>query len=325
MKRIVFALLLAAALPALAATPLPVRSLAPGELGGLSGMPYLTPANHPFEVAAAARAYAYNKGATGHAVQRKTGSDAAVYRGMPSGNPPLLPPAPASTALLDFITTGDLAQSWATMTASGVPHIAATGYGDFEAEVTASWTTRVTVPSGAAGREVVVRFVIPQASVAGATEQEGQARWRARLRAELLVNGFPAWSTEAIRFTTDPSKIYNNTELLVLQTFGSDLGFPTDDEDLPFLEGGPNNETSASTVNGKSPAKIVHLTLGRFGPGAVIDLSMILRGHALSVPAVSGGTDHRCKSNSVRYFCSRGTVSVDGSSGGEAPRVYLLP
>lgn len=310
-----------APVPARAELPLPVRNLSPVEIGGLSGMPYLDPASHPFSMAATASARAHNKLTPTMAVQRVAGGTASVYRGAPNSAKPLAPPMPPTSALLDFISTGDLSQSWAAMDANGIPFIKTTGYGDFAAEANASWNTSVTVPAGAAGREVVVRFVVPPVSVAGVTEQDGPARWRARLRGELLVNGFPAWSTEAHRFTVDPSKIDNGTEIVLLEEFGNTLGFASDDED-----GSTSNDTSAQNINSQTAPKTVYLTLGRFTAGTVLDLSMILRANATTVPAVAGGTDHRCvwKSADARYFCSRASVSIDGGSG-EAPRIYLLP
>lgn len=304
----------------------PVKVLTPAEIGALSGMPYLTPANQPFQVAASAHGSAYGKPTISVDAKRKTGTHAAVYRGTPVTSPPLYPAGPAASDLLDFISTGDLSQSWATMTSDGIPYLRVTGYGEFMADANASWNTRLTMPAGGS-REVVVRLVIPPVSVAGATEQEGIAQWRARMRADLLVNGFPAWSTEALRLTIDPKVQYSNLkETLVLQQFGDPLAFPTNDEDTPLANGGPANDSNAASVNSASSKRTVHVSLGRFNPGAVVDLSMTLRASATTVPKVSGGTDHRCKySNQLgRYFCSRGSVSVDGATG-EAPRIYLLP
>ena len=298
--------LLATTLPALAGTPLPVRALSSTEIAALTGMPYLDPGSQAFTMTAGASSQAFNKIST-QGAQRTVGGTAAVYRGAPTTTVPLLPPMPPGESVLDMITVGDSAQSWATMTAAGVPHVFVTGYGAFGADATAAWTTSITVPAGAAGRELVVRFVIPPVSVAGATEQQGQAYWRAKLRAELLVNGFPAWSTEAFRFTLDPSQVAFSLEQLLLQQFGAGLPFPAND-----------------TGQAASSALVAYLTLGRFNPGAVVDLSMIVRGTAVTVPQAPGGTDNRCAWNHVRYFCSRATVVVDGASG-EPPRIYLLP
>jgi hypothetical protein len=209
------------------------------------------------------------------------------------------------------------------MTADGIPYITLTGYGEFQAEATAAWTTRVTVPAGGSGREVVVRFVIPPVGVSGRTQQQGEALWRSRLRADLLVNGFPAWSAQAIRLTVNAQPL---DDFIVLQEFGSPLGFPTDDEDLPADQGGPPNDSSIGNINSPSMVKTVYLTLGRFDPGAVVDLSMILRGTALTAPFYpsGGGVKHRCKDIGGEYECTRGSVSVKGADG-QAPRIYLLP
>lgn len=316
------AALAAACLPARADVPLPVHELTANEINALSGMPYLDTTNQTFKMAASATASAYNKAVQTLGVQRITNGTASVYRGAPSSSVPLAPPMPPASALFEMQSTGDSAQTWAAMTSAGRPYIKATGFGAFTAEATASWHTSVTIPPGAAGKEVVVRFVVPPVSVAGATEQEGRARWRARLRADLLVNGFPAWSTDALRFTTNPEDAgLNPGEVIVLQQFGSELPFSTNDEDTDT-----GNNTTMANINGTSTKKVVHVTLGRFAQGAVVDLSMLLRGTATSVPEVSGGTDNRCKwSNQLdRFFCSRATVTVDGATG-EAPRIYLLP
>lgn len=315
------ALLAAASLSARADLPLPARTMTATEIGALSGMPYLDTTNQTFRMAAAATASAYNKPVQTLGVERVTGGTASVYRGAPNTSVPLAPPMPPGNAVLEMQSIGDSAQSWATMTSAGRPYIKATGYGAFTAEATASWHTTVTIPPGAAGKEVVVRFVVPTVSVAGATEQEGQARWRARMRADLLVNGFPAWSADAVRFTTDPSKISSGQEVIVLQQFGNGLAFPTDDENSAS-----DDDTTMGNINGTAPKTIVHLTLGRFTEGTLVDLSMVMRGTAMTVPAVSGGTDNRCKwdNQEDRYFCSRGSVSVNGDNG-ETPRIYLLP
>lgn len=305
-KLLALAGLLATTLSVCAGTPLPVRALTPTEIAALAGMPFLDPGNQPFLMTAGATASAFNKIST-QGAQRALGGTAAVYRGAPTTTVPVLPPMPPAEALLDMIKIGDSAQSWATMTAQGVPHVFATGFGAFNADATAAWNTSITVPAGAAGRELVLRLVLPPLSVAGATEQDGQARWRARLRAELLVNGFPAWSAEAFRFTLDPSKSASSNEPLLLQQFGAALPLPAV---------GNGQTLSLPTV--------VHLTLGRYNPGAVVDLSMVVRGTAVTVPQLPGGTDHHCAWNGTRYFCTRATVVVDGATG-EPPRIYLLP
>lgn len=314
------ALLLSAG-PAHADVPLPVKVLSRPETGVLSGMPSLGPANHPFKMAATVKASAHNQGNPAARVQRKVNNHAAVYRGLPNNTPLPLPYWPTSADLHSFITTGDLVQAWATMTADGIPNLYLVGYGEFQADATVSWTTSVTIPAGPS-RELVVYFALPPASVAGDTEQDGIALWRSRLRGELLVNGYPAWSTEAMRFTIDPYKSNNSlVQTLVLQQFGEPLNFPTDDED-----GVSGNDSNAGSVSSPSTTHHVYLSLGRFAGGEVVDLSMIVRGTALTLPKAAGGTDHRCRYSSAesRFFCSRASLSVNGNSG-YAPRIYQLP
>jgi hypothetical protein len=55
-----------------------------------------------------------------------------------------------------------------------------------------------------------------------------------------------------------------------------------------------------------------------------VDLSMILRAAAYTRPT-SGGS-HKCKKNfqTDGWFCSRGTATMNGTTG-EPPRIYLLP
>jgi len=251
--------------PARADLPLPVKEMSAAEINALSGLPYLSPSNQTFRMAAAVQVSAYDKGAPLQGVQRSSGAAAAVYRSLPvqASPPPLLPPMPAGSALFDHAQTGDHAQSWATMAADGKPYLHARGFGEFGAEATASWTTSLVVPAGGS-REVVLRFVLPPASVAGYTEQDGIGRWRSRLRGEVLVNGFPAWSTEALRLTIEPKVQSDNlSETIVLQQFGQAMSFPTNDEDA-----GSGNDSSAATVNSQSTQRVVHLSLGRFDPGA---------------------------------------------------------
>lgn len=313
----------AATLPTLAAVPLPARELSGAELGALSGMPYLLPADLPFRTASAVKVSVPTKGADANSVQRQSGAAAAVYASLPAAASALLP---AATTPLDFTQQGDLAQAWATMTASGVPHLALWGAGGFAADATASWHTQITIP-GSTSREVVLRLVVPPTSVGGNTNQSGIARWRSRLRADVLVNGHPAWSTQSLRLTLDPQVVNHNLdETLVLQQFGSPLSYPTNDEDTPLSQGGPDNDSQTQTVDSPSTKKVVHLTLGRMNPGTVLDLAMILRGSTHTVPAIAGGTDHRCKpaGGAAPYDCSRGSVSILGGSG-EPPRIYLLP
>jgi hypothetical protein len=300
-----------------AQTSLPTRELNSTEQSALFGLPALTSSAVPFRVAATARVSAYNETTPPAQTERKSGSAAAVYAGTHGTSPALLPtwPTPGANSLLDFKGKGDLAQAWATTSQGGIPYLFVTGYGAFRAEATAAWSATLTVPSGTS-REVVARFVIPAVSVNGNTKGDAPALWRSRLRADFLVNGFPAWSTEALRLTANPLDTPNDT--IVLQQFGAPLSFPNNDEDAST-----GNDTTFGSTEGPSSKRVIFLTLGRVPGGTVLELSLSLRGTALTVPASPNGTGNRCTKDD-RYFCSAATVTVRGDTG-EIPIFYFVP
>ncbi|WP_088280863.1 hypothetical protein [Ideonella sp. A 288] len=318
------ALLVTLALPMQAApVPTPARVLNPQyETSWYPSMQHLGPANHPFQFSAAVKVYALGKGSAS-SVKHRDGSTAAVYRGKPAASPAeYLPNVLNDGPLIDFANLGDLTQAWATMDANGVPHLRATGYGDSSAEAMASWSTTVTVPADAGQRKLVVRFVLPQVSVGGNTEFEGKDLWRARMRAELLVNGYPAWSTEAIRYNGIGNNSVSTQMNAALQTFGQPLAFPTNDTDASA-----DNDTTSANLNFPSTAKEVYVTLGYYPAGSVIDLAMVHRANAHTVPTSLGLTDNKCiwKYEMNRWFCSQAAVSITGGSASSGPRIYLEP
>ena len=292
----------------------PAREMSVIDQGQLSGVPAMTGVT--LRTAATARVSAYNQ-TDQKQTERDSGGAAAVYAGTHGTNPLKLPAWPTdSGALLNFMDKGNLAQAWATTTVTGLPYLFVTGYGAFRAEATAAWSTTLTVPSGPS-REVVVRFVLPPVRVNGDTKDKAEANWRARMRADFLVNGYPAWSTEAMRFTTNAAAEPN--DVIVLQQFGAWLTFPQNDEDT-----NPDNNTSNGSTEGASTKRVVYVTLGRHAGGTVLELSMSVRGTAFTAPG-----DNRCwfgpdANNLERWFCSNATVTVRGESG-DGPLFYMLP
>lgn len=313
--------------------PWPVKVLSGSELSALSGQQALTPSNHSFRMAASVKVAVDGMGLPKQSVKRTQQTPAAAYLALPAGTgaTPLLP-SPVGAHLYDFQQLGDHTQTWATMTALGVPHIALRGYGAFDAEATVSWRTTVTLPATGGLREVVVTFVVPPVVVDGNSEADGPAFWRSRLRADLLVNGHPAWSTGALRFTADPSKDASTiSSKIVLQQFGDPLAFTSNDEDPPWTGNQENNDSDSGNVGEPSTKRTVNLSLGRFAPGTVLDLSFVLRAHALTVPSFGNKSLPRActykpdaDTGQMRYFCSRGSVSVKGDAT-ESPRIYQLP
>lgn len=308
---------------------LPARELAGYELGRLSGMPKLGPGNHPFEFVSMARVSAHAKFPSTQyppeVMRRRSTSNAAVYASLPGAVPVVLPlPIDGLLSDFDFIKIGDFAQAWATTSTAGLTYLHLRAYGAASAEASTGWNTTVSVPAGGSSNEVVVRFVIPAATVSGDTKEQSIALWRSRLRADLMVNGYPAWSSQAMRLTIDPRNPSSSSlvETVVLQEFGSSWGFPTDDEDQLYSEGGPAND-SPGNVNRPSVPRVVHLSLGRYAPGTVLNLSLVLHGVALTVPKTPGGTDNRCVYE-ARYFCSSASLTLVGGTG-EPPAIYRLP
>ncbi|MES2717617.1 MAG: hypothetical protein V4795_17760 [Pseudomonadota bacterium] len=310
-----------------------VRVLTPQERAIADSLAPVPLVDMNLRTAATVRVSAHDRGAPKQAVQRSNlGVNAAVYAGFPTANAPLLPlpPGARQPPALDFQTMGDSVEAWATMTAAGIPHLRLRGYGEFQADATAAWTSRFTL-GGSTSKEVVLRFVVPPTVVGGNTEQDGPAWWRARMRTDVLVNGFPAWSTEALRLradyqTTGAMGGAVNQPLEVLQTFGAPLAFPTDDEDAPAAPGQPSNDSNAGNVDTPSAPQVVSLSLGRFNPGQAIELMLVVRGTAFTRPSPGASSDHRCRPNAATggFFCSRASMAVHGQQG-EAPRITLLP
>jgi hypothetical protein len=307
-----------------------VRTLTPQEQAIATGLAPVTLAQLNLRPSAMVVTETHVPGSTKQVVQRRNlGVDAAVYASVPYSDRPLLPrlppaqPGPAAAELFEFATEGDSVQGWATMTAAGVPHLHLWGFGEFRSEATAGWTSRFTL-GGSTSKEVVLRFVIPATTVSGATEDDAPAWWRSQLRADVLMNGFPIWSTEAVRLRADYVQTGtpgpDDKALLVLQQFGAGLDFPTDDEDAATT-----NDSNAGNVELASEAKEVFLSLGRFNPGQVIELQMILRGMAYTQARPGPTGDPRCETNPAGgYFCSRASMSVSGAAS-DGPQLRLLP
>lgn len=309
-----------------AQTEVVARSLSATEQAVIDSTPiFKTPTNHPFRMAAMVRLKAHGNAEPRLAVQRSAGSDAAVYGarvvGIQSTQPPLLPTWPTDDSTYVGSAQGDLSQGWATMSQRGVPYLFLQGYGAFSAEGSAAWSTTVSMPAGGGGRQLVLRVVVPPAVVDGLTDRDARALWRARIRADLLLNGYPAWSSAASRFNDAP--LIQGTGLVeqrLLEHFGSPLPFPTDDDDTR------TDNDSANGTTQPSEALTLYLDLGRFAPGSQVELSMVLRGVAFTQPHEGSATSARCVSAPTSgYRCSRATVTLRGDGAADAPRIYLLP
>lgn len=222
-------------------------------------------------------------------VQRKSGDTSSVYAsdvkssisdiGQPA---PPYPSDPALHELFDFKKTGDASQSWAMMSNSGQAFLALWGLGKSQTTASASWQAPYTVP-GSGDQYVYVQFPVPGVAVTGVNEQDAPSTWRSHFRADLLLNGYPAWSTEVMRYNELNGSVEKARHL---STFGYSLGH-TD----AYQEAG-----DGSSLN------VITLYLGRFAAGKVLDLSMSYQAETI--------VDKACTSHDDQLFCSRGTVAT---------------
>jgi hypothetical protein len=139
-----------------------------------------------------------------------------------------------------------------------------------------------------------VRFTLPQVQVRGVNEVDGPSRYQARFRAELMLNGHPVWSSEAIRLNEFNGNPYcstdNNSTVLetstLYQTFGSaPVGL------------------SATDKNDFSSLNSITLALGSFPAGQALDLSLVVRSDT--------SVDNKCCVKNSEYFCTGASTTVD--------------
>lgn len=240
-------------------------------------------------------------------VQRMSNQQAAVYAGLAQGGyVPMTAPVPATfgkqptSSMFDFLASGDSAEVWATMNANGMPYLFANAFGTAEATGNATWKAKVAIPAGY--QKLYVRLTIPKVSVGGAAEQDAPARWQARFLAELSLNGYPVWNSEAIRTCLLKDNPKQN-----IPEKGS----------WTSLYGSPvvvNNNVAAAN-------KEVTLLLGTFTAGQVVDLMFTSRMDA----KVLGACEYKLDPNTgkMRYFCTRGTAAMEWDSTASPVRFFV--
>jgi hypothetical protein len=291
------------AAPARGEAPLPVQVLSIAQAAQVSGFPAVSLAAAQFTTAAFVDV-ASKPSQSKKDVERDAALTAAAYGGLslqPVSIQP--PPAPAdsapppSTAHFDFKKTEDAAQGWATMSAAGTPFLELTSFGQSSASGTASWTAHVPMPATAS--HLYVQFRLPAATVTGFTEQNKTSPWQSRFRAELMLNGFPVWNSEASRVaevtgassgTECPMNGGGHETSKTLVTFGTKLGF------------------SAADAEQASTPKIVTIDLGALPANQVADVSLVVRSDAEVVdPCCARVVD---PAEPPEFFCTRASASV---------------
>lgn len=291
--------------PCLAQIPTPVRELSGVQenLVGGAGFTEIAVSSADFKTAAMVSAKTDVNGSRS-SIDRSANAISAVYAGaslpnaLASPAAPAISGAPPTSQLFDFKKSGDSAQGWATMTAAGMPFLMTRAFGKATASGTTAWMAHLFVPSQQ--NNMYVRFTLPRIQVQGVNESDGPSRYQARFRAELMLNGHPVWSSEAIRlneFSSNPSycpKADTFESGTFLQSYGT----------VPA-------GLSATDKLDWSSLNLITLSLGSFPAGQALDLSLVVRADT--------SVDLKCCFKNNDYFCTGATSVVDWDTTAAAP------
>jgi hypothetical protein len=315
---------LIAIIPAFGANPvaLPARILSPNDAAALPNNAGVTTLPVTFKTAAYVNTSRLGA-APATSVQRGDSTTSAVYSGT-DGNGPALPqpaqpapPLPLPGQEYEFKQSADAVQAWATMTSNGVPYIFVRGFGQFSADGHASWRTTLPLPNGKS--KVYLKITVPPVTVFGNVDGSSPALYRARSRAEVLLNGHPIYLGEAIREneTSDvvPSSYPSNCQFAVSEkvvhtlTFGDSLGFTAGD-------------APHTTGQFPSASQTVTLLLGTFDNTQPLDVQFLLNAETTLLNRCC----HMPAMNNMPadVFCSASSAGFDYESGG-SPVFYIQP
>ena len=218
----------------------------------------------------------------------------------PSPGAQAVPPAVAPVEYLDYEENLNSAQAWATMSETGAPFVQIYADGKSQGQAAASWRTRYTV-QGSGSRDVYVRFKIPELGFGGRWEDAAPSLTRGRLRVDFLVNAYPAWSTEAIRWNEENDV---NGDTVRVDTFGSPIGF----------EG---NSHGSNTHILSVTAKTITLKLGTYPSGKWFDFTLLFQ--------VEGAGDSQCAPSGGEMDCGNITMKVNWDPNAPQPTFFSKP
>lgn len=287
------------------AAELPFRVATSTESGSLTGSSVIaTPlAQTPFSTAATVTVKKIN-GAAVSDTKRADQALSKIYKqALQAGEDPgaqAVPPAISSSDFLYYEHNLNSAQAWATMSATGAPLVQIYADGKSQGKAAASWRTRYIV-QGTGNRDVYARFTIPTIRFGGRWSDPAPNLTRGAMRIDFLVNGFPAWFTEAVRWNEKNPTHYDTVRV---DTFGHAIG----------LEGnslGSNNQilTHASQV--------VTMKLGTYSAGQHIDLTMLYQ--------VEGRGEGACVTTSGDTYCGNISMRIDWEPNAPQPIFYSKP
>jgi hypothetical protein len=287
------------------AAELPFSVATASESASLSGSSVIaTPLDQtPFYTAATVTA----KKITGSGVsdtQRASQATSKVYKeSIEAGESPggqAVPPAFDPSEILYYEHNLNSAQAWATMNATGAPFVMIYADGKSQGKAAASWRTKYAV-QGTGNRDVYVRFTIPIVRFGGRWEDAAPSLTQGRLRIDFLVNGYPAWFTEAVRWNEQNPDNYDTVRV---DTFGSSIG----------LEGnslGSNNHILIST------SRVVTVKLGTYAANKQLDLTMLYQ--------VEGKGAGECQPSAGEMDCGNISMRVDWDPNAPQPTFYSKP
>jgi hypothetical protein len=225
-----------------------------------------------------------------------------VYRvALDAGAAPSAGAIPGGSAtVLNAELNHNSAQAWATMSETGAPFVFAYTDGKSQAQAAASWKTQYTVP-GTGNRDVYARFTVPAIKFDGRWEDAAPSLTRGRLRIDFLVDGYPAWFTEADRWNEQNS---GNGDTIRVDTFGNSIG----------LEGNSFGTPQAILTN---PTRVVTVKLGTYPAGKLFDVTMLYQ--------VEGGGTSECQLNSGDMECVGIAMQVVWDPNTPQPTFYSKP
>lgn len=183
-----------------------------------------------------------------------------------------MPPADMQQPdFIDFTVAENTIQGWARMSSSALPALNIVLNGKTSGHASASWRTLYQVP-GSGLRKVGLKFRIPETWMDGRYEFSGKGPHQARVKVQVLVNGFPVWWSEAIRSAPDYPVSGNEWEI---HTFGEPWNF------------------NAATE--KAAAKWVTASLGNYSAGTTLNVTVVY--------FVEASVGMKCKLANNMYAC----------------------
>ena len=194
---------------------------------------------------------------------------------------------------IDFTKAENTAQGWARMGTAAIPALTIALNGETRGHASASWRTTYTV-TGSGSRNVSLKFRIPETVMDGRFEQSAKGAYQGRAKVQLLVNGYPVWSSEAMRIAPATP---NAMSEYMFETFGSAWAFDKNTE--------------------KASAKWVTASMGTYSAGQSLDVVLVY--------FVEASIGRECEYVADMYACMGMTVSFKRDNTATLPSFSSSP